>query len=226
MILRSLSGRALLAQGAFVVASLLSVQPARAADWESHSEKDGVHLFTRDVEGSKIREVMAQGVVAARPEAVLAVLGDVTSYPEVMPPTEAATLLSKVGATAIYYMVINPGWIARRDYCIRATLSRLPEGKYKSQWTVAREGCPPVRGNVVRMNENTGQWLLSPIDGGRSTLVVYQADSDPAGAVPAWMVNSGTIGGLRDLFRSLRKAVLRPRYEECARDLTSCLGLR
>lgn len=169
---------------------------------------------------------MATGVVDAPPEQVLAVLGDVEAYPEVMPPTESARLLARSGSTSWYYMVLNPGWIARRDYCIRSTLSRLADGRYKAEWIVDQSHCPPPSASFVRMDRNDGSWVLAPLAGGKSTAVTYDAHSEPGGSVPAWLVNSGVARGIPDVFKALRKAVVQPRYARCASDLARCLSVR
>lgn len=216
---------------AFALAAPLVGGPATPASgseaqWESYSDKDGVHVYTRAADGTSIKDVMATAVVEAPPEQVLAVLGDVEAYPEVMPPTESAKLIGRSGATAWYYMVLNPGWITRRDYCIRASLSRLANGAFKSEWAIDGRTCPAPRASLVRMVRNEGQWLLSPLAGGKATSVVYQAHSEPGGSVPAWMVNSGTARGVPGVIKAVQKAVTQSRYIECAKDVARCLGVR
>jgi hypothetical protein len=194
---------------------------ARAADdglatpgssWESVFEANGVQVYARPVAGSKIHEVRGVGLVDKPPEQVLSVLRDVEAYPEIMPPTEVARLLRRTGDAAWYYMVINPPVIARRDYCIRSTVGRSPDGTLRTEWTTATDGCPTGRSNVLRIWDNSGQWVLQPEAGGRATRAIYQAHTDPGGDVPAWIVNRTTARSVPDIFASLRRATALPRY--------------
>lgn len=179
------------------------------------SEKDGVRVSARAVPGSSIKEVRAEGLVEAPPERVLAVLADVSAYPEIMPPTEAARLLQKgEDGAAFYYMVINPPLIRRRDYCISLIQAHLPDGRLRSAWALHDAGgrCPAPQPGLLRIQRNQGEWLLTPVRDGQATQVVYQAYTDPGGQVPAWMVNLATARSLPGVFRSLRRAAALPRY--------------
>lgn len=205
-----------------VLALLLGAAPARAGDWQDLLNQDGVRVFVREAEGSRVKAVMAHAVVDSPPEQVFAVLGDVEAYPELIPPTESARLVRREGSAALFYMVIRPPLISRRDYCIRVVPSRLAGGRLKSEWRMSDDGCPLPRPGLVRMVRNEGSWLLTPIQGGRATHVIYEAHADPGGAVPVWMVNLATARTLPRIISSLRRAAALPRYASCRSDGTGC----
>jgi len=204
--------------------SLLGQAPvAGAQEWKSAYEKDGVQVSTRPVEGSKISEVRGIGVIESSAEQIFAVLGDVEAFPETMPPTESARVLRREGAAAWYYMVINPPIIARRDYCVKISLIRLPDGRARSEWSLTDEYCPAKKFPMVRIEANRGRWLLTPISPTR-THVVYESHADPAGDVPPWMVNRATSQSVPEIFNALRKAAAMPRYADCAATMLRSLN--
>ena len=190
--------------------------------WEAVYAGGGVTVVARKQPGSKIKEIRAVGEVAMGSERLFAVLGDIEQYPRIMPPTIAAHLLAKEGTSAWYHLEIDPPVVSKRDYCIKVTLTRLPDGKLQSEWHDTNErGCPPLKPGYVRMRGTFGRWLLTPLDGGR-TFVDYQAYTDPAGSLPAWAVNRATARQMGDMFKSLVKAAAEVRYAACRGEKLGC----
>lgn len=179
--------------------------------WEWTAERKGVRIWSRPTEGTEVREVLGRAEFDLSPERFFRFLADVESYPDLLPPTTQARLLRRDGDESWYYMVIDPAWVAPRDYCIRTRLHRLSDGRLKSTWENDESACPPPPDGTVRIHINEGYWLLTPLPGGR-TEVTYQAITDPGGMVPKWMVNKGQIGALVDIFQALGEAAALDRY--------------
>lgn len=161
--------------------------------------------------------------IDASPERVLAVLSDVQRYPQFMPPTEETQLLRKDGDAAIFYMLINPPVVSRRDYCIRVAFERLPSGLLRSTWRAINEGCLLPKSNTVRVTETDGEWVLEPIDDGKRTRAYYRCHIEIRGHVPSWMVNSGATSQLPAVFAALRRATTDPRYAKCLGTPAGCI---
>lgn len=211
---------------AWLVVAFIGLGQAAVADeafpWEAVFAGQGVSVVSRKVAGSKIKEIRAVGEVAISAERLFAVLGDIEQYPRIMPPTIAAHRLAKEGASVWYHLEIDPPVVSKRDYCIKVTLSRLPDGKLQSDWHDTNErGCPPLKPGYVRMRGTWGRWLLTPLDGGR-TFVDYQAYTDPAGSLPAWAVNRATARQMGDMFKSLGRAATETRYANCRGESLGC----
>lgn len=184
--------------------------------WRHEITRDGVTVHVRTLPGSSIHAFHGLGRIEAPPAVVLAVLRDVASYPALMPPTEAAELLRDDGGDLHYHMVIHPSFISRRDYCIRVHLGQQPGGRLTSEWMSEAAGCPAPPAGVVRLPENRGRWLLVPDSGGRATLVSYMAHTELGGSIPAWIVNRAGARAVPDIFRSVQKAALLPKYQAAA----------
>ncbi len=202
----------------------LVAAPATAADsaWEPVGSGDGVSVAWRPVAGRAIKEIRATGIVAHPAARLLAVLGDVEHYPEFMPPTARTRVLKREGATGWFYVEVNPAWISRRDYCVRSTAARLPDGTLEDSWVQTDELCPPPPRGVLRLAHTEGHWLLRPLDE-RHTVVEYQAVTDPGGSLPAWIANRATAHHMRHLFRSLTETAANPNYGRCPPNAFGCL---
>ena len=189
---------------ALVTCALLAVllgapAPARAQSWQQVSDEDGLIVEMRAYAGSKVNEVRASAVFDVPAARVQALLGDFSRHPGVIPPTTLARRLDG----DVWYMVIDPPWVARRDYCIRVSTFRNAEGGTVFAWVQTSDGCPPPQPRLVRMPENRGAWTVTPL-GERRTRVSYQAHTDPGGALPAWIVNRSLARTMRDVFAALR----------------------
>ncbi|MFW5878762.1 MAG: START domain-containing protein [Myxococcota bacterium] len=196
-----------------LTALLLASGPAAAdqADWERVADTDGIRVYAREVEGSRVREIKAVGRVAAPPGRVLAVLTDIEAYTETMPYTEEARVVRRQDNSTWMYTVINPPLVSRRDYCVRITVSRLKNGTLKSRWVPANE-LAPAESPGVRVEVNEGHWLLRPIEGGQATMAEYYIYTDPGGEVPTFVANRANRSAVPNVVKAVREAAASPRY--------------
>jgi hypothetical protein len=196
-----------------VLFALLLPLPVGAAEWEPVSDDSGITVSWRRVDGARVREIRAVGVVAQPVGRLLGVLRDVVHYPEFMPPTEAVELLAEAADSARIHVTINPPWVSRRDYCVDVRWTRFPDGSVGSAWTQTDAGCPTPRRGVVRHLRTEGTWRLRDLDG-RRTFIEYQAITDPGGSLPAWAINRATVKAMRTMFQALGTRAADPAYAQ------------
>ena len=200
---------------AFFVISALFLLPslvlASNSEWRRVARTEGIQVFARDVEGSRVREVKAVARIEAPPGRVLAVLADIEAYPETMPYTELARTVKSEGNSTWMYTVINAPLVSRRDYCIKVTFARLPNGTLRYSWEPANE-LAPAESPGVRVEINQGHWLLRPVDGGNATQAEYYIYTDPGGEIPVFVANRANNTAVPDVVKHVRAAAASPRY--------------
>jgi hypothetical protein len=176
-----------------LVMSALGALPVHAAEgaWEQVSNKNGILVDRRAVEGSHLKEFRGRAVVDVPLPSLLAVFHDIEHATEWMDQCRASNLVEDRGdLVKIVYNRTRARWpVSDRDAVLRNDVYfDGSEGRVRIEFsTVQRSDTPPVKG-VVRMPYLHGHWYLWP-DAARGTRVEYQVFANPGGALPDWIVN-------------------------------------
>ncbi|HEX5668442.1 MAG TPA: START domain-containing protein [Chitinophagaceae bacterium] len=181
--------------------------------WKLISEKDGIYVYTQNLEDSKFKAVRAVCTVDCGVAKLAYVLMDVSNTRDWVYATKVCTLLKKMSPTDIYYYpeVELPWPVSNRDFIIRITLTQDQKTKVAR---IVAENHPqyvPEKKNVIRIPKSAGNWILTPLGDGR-TKVEYVIHVDPGGSVPAWLVNMLADVGPYSSFTKLKKEVLKEKY--------------
>ncbi len=146
-------------------------------------------MWTRDVDGSSVREIKAQTFVEIPAERVWSVLKDVEKYPEFMPyMVEVKVIERPAPDIATVYQCVAPPVVEKRDSIVEVVNTADERmGTYTTEWHSVDKG-PAPRENTVRVNGVRGQWLLERI-GDAHTRLTYTLFTEPGGSVPGWIVN-------------------------------------
>lgn len=200
-------GLALLALG-FVPAI-----PSRAADWEAITERDGIVVSRRPVEGRGFPQLRAVGEVQGTPYEILAVLLDVPAHVKWLPDCMESRTLRRLDAWRyiIYTRTDAPWPVSDREAVIENEVIFLePPRKVKVTFEALPAADIAQASGTVRMTYLNGYYSIEAIDDRRS-LVQYELDADPAGFLPAWLVTYQstrnplqTIAGLRARLQATR----------------------
>ncbi len=198
---------------ALIVLTLLVAAPgySRAAGWEVITERDGIVVSRRPVQGRSFPQLRAVGEVKGTPYEILAVLLDVPEHVDWVPDCVVSKSLRRLDdwRNVIYTRTDAPWPVPDREAIIENEVIFLdPPTKVKVTFeAIAAPDVAHARG-TVRMKSLTGFYAIEAIDDQRS-LVHYELDADPAGTLPAWLV---TMQSTRNPFQTL--AGLRRRTEE------------
>jgi hypothetical protein len=198
---------------------LASDAPARAAGpgpWEFVSNKDGITVERRTVEGSNLKEFVGRGVVDAPIGRVLAVIRDANRRGEWMPNCGGSWLIeeNEAARTQVAYFRTKAPWpVSDRDSINRAEMRVEPDKHrvYLPFEAITWEKQPPIKG-VVRMPFMKGHWVLTPVDGGRATEAEYQVWANPGGILPDWIANLASKTLPRETIAGLRRQVKKAQY--------------
>ncbi len=192
-----------------LAAALAAAAPARAAgggsDWEQIADKDGVKVYRRSVEGSRLKSMRGVGVVDAPVRTVALVLLDdprAHEWVDSLAESRVVRVLSPYEYIE-YNHVAMPAFVRDREFITRVSLaaSRADATAYiRSQ----PADDPSIAHTKIIRGQLSGYYELKSIDGGKRTLLTIELHSDPAGLIPAWLVNlfqkdwaRATIAGIR-----------------------------
>jgi hypothetical protein len=173
------------------------------SDWQLQKEKDGIKVYTKSNEGSKLKASKAEMILAHKAEAVLDVILDVSRYPEWNPKTISAETIKKKNEEDFYYKtVVKAPMVSNRDLVVHVQVKR----KSKDYIVVEMVGVPdfiPEEKGLVRMPEYEGIYHLKTQQNGK-THVTLEYKANPGGKLPDWLVNTASVDVPFEIFTNLR----------------------
>lgn len=167
--------------------ALLTLALAAPPDFTKVEEVDGIVVETRPVEGSSLVELRLTTETTKTVASLCdAAFGDGKFDPE-EPDLKARTILSSSADERVTYEQISPPVVANRDYAVRARRLRADDGSCRMTFEAANEVAPSKPEGWVRITRLRGEWRFEPTPAGKTRLT-YVIFSDPAGSIPAFMV--------------------------------------
>jgi ribosome-associated toxin RatA of RatAB toxin-antitoxin module len=188
--------------------------PLVSADWEQAKNKNGVRVFTKEVEGSPLKEFLGKTILEATPSAVVALIKDPGSYTTWLHDCKGAELLKENGNKEWFVYLRNgaPWPVSDRDVILNAKLTVDPKTKAITiRMTNTDLLTRPVPSGVVRIPKLTGLWKIQPLDGGKVE-VSYQAHTDPGGNIPDFAANLVVVDIPYNTLSNMKKKVQEPKY--------------
>lgn len=159
-------------------------------------EKDqkGVQVFTRKVDGFRMKEFKALTIVEASPEELLSIIRKVDQYTDWMSHLASSHVEKEISENELYvYTESSVPWpFSNRDIVTHSLLYWEGDKAY-----VKMTGMPdfiPKKKGIVRLPVSSGLWVFKPINDKR-TEIIYQFQGDPGGKIPAWVANMFIVDG-------------------------------
>jgi hypothetical protein len=150
-------------------------------------EVDGVLIESRPVEGSKVVELRLTTTTDRTVKSLCdAAFGNGKFDPEES-DLKARKILSESEHERVTYDHISPPMVANRDYAVRARRVFSDDGSCRMVFTAANDLAPPLPEGWVRIQKLAGVWQFEPAGPGK-TRITYVIHSDPAGAIPPFLV--------------------------------------
>ncbi len=192
---------------------LASAGSARADEraWETVSEGP-IQIKTRALGDTGIKEIWAEGELAASVQDVQTALMTPDRFPKFMPFVKEARTLGPPAAdgTWLVYTRLDLPMVNGRDYFSRVTLEQgvAPDGsgEFRNHWVAVKDR--PPRQNIVRLTHNEGSWKVTAKGPGRS-YAVYRFSVDPGGWIPTFAAEMGNKSGVADTFKAVEKEAQR-----------------
>lgn len=175
---------------------------APPADWRLAKDSDGIRVYLRKVEGSQYQAY--RGVVEIRADiSTLSALQDdpVGACRWVFACAEMRLLKQNRGERWTYTRIAMPWPVQDRDVVIHLRDEPLADGLVRHL-----QGEPDFiaeRQGLLRVPSLSGQWRMRTKSPG-VTEVIYEAQSEPGGSIPAWLANSFVVDAPFNTLKNLR----------------------
>ncbi len=195
---------------AVLITSLLWAPVGLAgSEWETVSTGE-ITVKTRDKQGTSVKEIWAEGELAAPVREIQETLMDPEKFPKFMPYVKETRFIGKPrgdGARIVYTRLELP-MVKSRDYVTLVTMdvgvAADGSGEFKQRWVAAPDEIPS-RSNSIRLRINEGSWHVTAKAGGKSH-VVYKFAVDPGGWVPGFAADMGNKQGMAGTFKAAEGA--------------------
>lgn len=152
-------------------------------------EVDGVLIESRPVSGSSVVELRLTTRTTKSVKSLCdAAFGD-GKFDKEEPDLKSRKVISESENERVTYDQISPPVVANRDYAVRDKRNVISETECSMTFAAANELAPQKPDGWVRITKLWGEWHFTrePGEGGK-TVVTYTVFSDPAGAIPTFMV--------------------------------------
>ena len=195
----------------------LSANTFSQTDWILKTDKEGIKLYTKNMQNSSLNESKTVCVIDASLGRITAVLLDINRSADWIYATKNASLLKQLNQLELYYYSeIEVPWPAsNRDFILHMKVSQDEKTKAVS---IVGENKPtylPTEKNISRIQQLHTKWLMVPLQNGK-VHVEYYLQVDPGGIVPAWLINMFSTKGPFETFKNLRLQVKKDIYNKIA----------
>ncbi len=183
-----------------------------SASWELRKDKSGIQVYSRKLPESKYRQFKGTVEVNASIPSSLALLDDTDACSQWVHRCESSKTLKRNGIREryIYQITDLPFPTSSRDAIFLATLVQLDENRFRVDLKSAPDFIEETR--HVRIRDSYGHYLLEKIDADHTRLTWTQY-IDPAGALPAFMVNALLTDVPFHSLENFRKVVVKEKYK-------------
>jgi hypothetical protein len=168
----------------------LSMVPLYAQDWELKKDKGGIKVYVRDQAGTNIKELKFTTTIEASLSTIAAVLTHIEGFDDWCYGALGSRVIKKVSDTEVYYYseVDFPWPFNNRDLVLHSNFWQDKKTLALHSKTTSAHWMEGEIEDLVRIKKCEIYWSFTPIGNGK-VRVDYRLNSDPAGNIPAWMVN-------------------------------------
>ncbi len=199
---------------ALLAATLVTTAWSNDEPWKLEKDKDGIQVYTRAVDGWSIREIRGIVRLPARLSSAVAVVCDVAAAHELNDVIAAAEVRQRDSDTRyqVYSSMKMPWPINDREILNQREITQDESTLAVTVTDIAIEDQAPPKKGVVRIVKSRQQWIVTPGQDGQVT-VEMRALTDPAGPIPAPIVNTMSVGAPFKTMSKLKELVQRPEYQ-------------
>lgn len=200
--------------GLFLIGNALAQQEGVKYQWESKRDKDGIKVFTSNVEGSKFKAVRAEMLIKASLGSLVGLVSDSKACPDWADLCKEEKVIEQLSPTESYVYTYNdiPFPVKDRDVLAHVIWKYNPDLKKVSMISTATTG-RFKKTKAVRIENAIAHWHFSERENGH-VLVENFAHIDPNGPTPAWITNMLLVDSPVKTLKSMRKLIASGKYDQ------------
>jgi len=182
----------------------IAVAGQSQSGWELSKEKNGIKIYTKKAESSSFKMIKVECVLEGTWQKLSAILMNIKLQEQWVYRSKKAYAIKKISANEIlYYTETSLPWpIKPRDAVVRMKLYYDPKSKtYRVQSINEPKGLPEKKG-LIRIQHYKASWEVKPVES-KKIAITYFLEVDPAGSLPAWVVNMFVTTGPYETFARL-----------------------
>ena len=177
-------------------------------EWTLRKSSHDIAIYTREDKESPINTVRAEGVFSASPDTIAKLLLAINKRKDWDSMCQEITLIEQSSADnrRIHLLYDMPWPVSDRDMVVETTVVR--DGSRVRIRSIAINTSEfRSKRNIIRVTEAQEDWLIEPTAGGKTqvTAIIFL---DPAGPIPAWMINMLSVNQPYDIMSKLQELSL------------------
>jgi hypothetical protein len=194
---------------------ILSFPHSTQTLWTLKKAESGISIYTRDAENSDYKELKSVLRLKTSLNSIVALLTDYESYPQWVYRCGVSSTIERISELEVvhYQNVIAPWPVDSRDFVVNVKLMQDPVSKTISIISTCIPDYIPEVKDHVRIREFKASWTLTPQKDG-TVEVVYQLLVNPAGSIPAWLINLAVVDGPFETSLNLIEWVKKDKYQK------------
>ncbi len=175
-------------------------------DWKLQKNKNGIQVYSAEFPDSKIRAIRVVANYDAAPEKIADIVMDINLSMEWVSHLKSCYLIQRVSENELYYYaeVKLPWPVLNRDFVAHLTRIENMQTRTITIYGPAVTGLVPEKKGTIRITNSIGKWIIVPLDSNQ-VRVEYALHVDPAGSLPAWLVNMFSGETPMQIFENLRQ---------------------
>lgn len=187
-----------------------------AQEWKLKKEVDGIQAFHKPTTTSKFNRYRITTEIEGSLESMVAILQDIDNYPKIFHDLRKATLVNSDydNKLEIFLHTKTPFPVKDRFSYSDTTFEFDKTTKTVSIniTCVQNEYLEEYKSKGVVIKDCNGLWKIQDVGDGK-LYVEHEFFADPAGQVPAWIVNKRTIDSPIKTIQSIRKIIKKEKYQ-------------
>lgn len=169
---------------------LLIAFQLNAQGWVLKRDKGGIKVYVRDSPNSRIKELKFSMQVEASLNSIAAVLTNVEGFNDWVYASAISRTIKRISDTEIYYYTeMDFPWpLSNRDLILHSTFWQDKKTLAIHSKSTSAHWLESEKDGIVRIKKAELCWTFTPKGNGK-VKVDYYLNSDPAGNIPAWLIN-------------------------------------